>query len=711
MRAETADGVSVASNKATAFVPFTTPGPVREFTVSADNGTVTLSWQPPTDTGGGVSDYEYRIDTNNDGSWNKNGTVGGGATSVSVSVSNGRDYGLAVRAKNSAGSSTYSAKSTAHPVDPSVSPPSAPRNLQATAENRQVRLSWNTPSSSNGIIAYEYKYDTGNDGSWRSWKLINNTSTSFTVTGLTNETLYAFKVRARNAGGIGTASSKATARPTAVTPPSKPRNLTVSLRTDGRIYLNWDAPSDNGGSPVTDYKYSYDTYNDGSWSAFRSAGDTSTDEYLTGWTPGVTYAYRVRAVNKAGEGSPSEKAVLTLPNVPTKPRNLTATLRSDGSVYLDWDAPTDNGGSAITDYEYIIDTDNDGSWGSWSTTGDTSTDEYVFECTRGTTYAFKVRAHNNAGAGTASDKATLTIPAMTTPSAPQDFTAEPGNASVYLSWSSPADDGYGGIRGESLNYEYRYRASGGTWNTWSAEQWETSVTINALTNGTTYEFEVRATNESGAGTAATVSATPTNTAVPGVPLYFDTFSENGAVDLWWDAPEFDGGTPITDYEYRYRQSGGTWNAWTSAGNANVDLPEYLVTGLTNGTTYDFQVRARNAVGTGPSTETLSETPNAQEPDAPTGVSAAAGSTTGTIVLTWTAPNDNGSPITDYKVRYCKYDNGWKSRNWTDLASTGSTSTSHTVTGLESGALYRFRVVATNSVGDSGTSRVAQTRAP
>lgn len=235
------------------------------------------------------------------------------------------------------------------------------------------------------------------------------------------------------------------------------------------------------------------------------------------------------------------------------------------------------------------------------------------------------------------------------------------------------------------------------------------MTITSLTNGTAYEFEVVATNESGAGTVASVSATPTNTAVPGVPAYFYTYSENEAVDIGWDPPEYDGGTPITDYEYRYRQSGGTWNEWSSAGNANADYPEYTVTGLTNDTTYDFQVRARNTVGPGESTETLSETPKAKKPSKPTGLSASAGSTTGSVDLSWTAPDANGSPITDYKVAYCKYDNGWKS--WTSYTSTGSTSTSYTVTGLETGEVYRFRVRAVNGVGESTVSRVAQTTAP
>ncbi|MDE0086571.1 MAG: fibronectin type III domain-containing protein, partial [Candidatus Poribacteria bacterium] len=97
----------------------------------------------------------------------------------------------------------------------------------------------------------------------------------------------------------------------------------------------------------------------------------------------------------------------------------------------------------------------------------------------------------------------------------------------------------------------------------------------------------------------------------------------------------------------------------------------------------------------------------REPRTPTSLSAAIGSTSGSIDLSWTAPADGGSPITGYQITYCKYDNGWKRENWTSWSSTGSTSTSYTVTGLEVGGFYRFRVRAVNSIGSSRVSRVAQ----
>ena len=65
----------------------------------------------------------------------------------------------------------------------------------------------------------------------------------------------------------------------------------------------------------------------------------------------------------------------------------------------------------------------------------------------------------------------------------------------------------------------------------------------------------------------------------------------GKVSLSWTAPD-NGGSSITGYDYRQRiTSETTWNPdWKELPSNNV------VTGLTGGTSYTFEVRAKNAVG-------------------------------------------------------------------------------------------------------------------
>ena len=85
--------------------------------------------------------------------------------------------------------------------------------------------------------------------------------------------------------------------------------------------------------------------------------------------------------------------------------------------------------------------------------------------------------------------------------------------------------------------------------------------------------------------------------VPDAPTNLLAVGGDGQVVLTWEAPEDDGGTAITDYEYQIGQTG----EWISIGSTDTT---HTVTGLTNGTAYVFQVRAVNAAGnSAPSNQT------------------------------------------------------------------------------------------------------------
>jgi len=79
-------------------------------------------------------------------------------------------------------------------------------------------------------------------------------TTSYTFTGLTNGTAYAFKVAATNALGTG-AQSSLSASVTPVSLPSAPLTV-VGAPGDSQVSLTWAAPVDNGGQTITDYAVS-----------------------------------------------------------------------------------------------------------------------------------------------------------------------------------------------------------------------------------------------------------------------------------------------------------------------------------------------------------------------------------------------------------------------------------------------------------------------
>ena len=90
--------------------------------------------------------------------------------------------------------------------------------------------------------------------------------------------------------------------------------------------------------------------------------------------------------------------------------------------------------------------------------------------------------------------------------------------------------------------------------------------------------------------------------VPDAPTHLIAEAADAAVTLTWDAPEDDGGSAITDYEYRIDGKG----RWISIGSTDTT---HTVTGLDNDTIYTFQVRAVNRIGRSqPSSDPVEATP-------------------------------------------------------------------------------------------------------
>ena len=87
--------------------------------------------------------------------------------------------------------------------------PGAPTGLTATPGNAQVSLSWTAPSSTGGspLTNYLVDYQLTSTSTWTQFGLPTSTSTTATVTGLTNGSAYNFEVYAVNAIGTSASSS------------------------------------------------------------------------------------------------------------------------------------------------------------------------------------------------------------------------------------------------------------------------------------------------------------------------------------------------------------------------------------------------------------------------------------------------------------------------------------------------------------------------
>lgn len=385
-----------------------------------------------------------------------------------------------------------------------------------------------------------------------------------------------------------------TYHPPTPTLPSAPQSLSASGGV-ATVALSWSAPANEGYPPITGYRI-YRGTNPGSLSWVRDVG-TQTSTTDTGLSAGTTYYYRVAALNGAGEGPLSNSASATTVAPPSAPSAPTATAEP-GIVTLTWSPPASNGGSSLTGYRVYR-----GDSGSSLTllksvdTSLTTTDATVAAAT---TYWYAVSAVSAAGEGPQGTASSVSTP--TVPSAPQDVAAQNQRLKIHLMWSAPATDG-----GDAIDSYEIWRGSDASSLTYlapassSARGWDdTNITVNSERY-----YQVRARNGVGAGAPSPVVQGHAID-VPSEPRDVAASAFNGTVEVRWSPPLTDNGSPISAYEVYRQASGGSYTLvrTTSGSESRVfDAP------LANGTSYSYQLKARNEAGSGSASTTASSTPD------------------------------------------------------------------------------------------------------
>ncbi|SDM55359.1 Ca2+-binding protein, RTX toxin-related [Cryobacterium flavum] len=125
-----------------------------------------------------------------------------------------------------------------------------------------------------------------------------------------------------------------------------------------------------------------------------------------------------------------------------------------------------------------------------------------------------------------------------------------------------------------------------------------NLVVTGLTNGSTYTFQVSASNAEGtsAFSASSNAVTPSAPVVAGAPTIGTSVAGNAQVTVNWAAPApVTNAAPITGYVVRTFIGAGT----TPTGTTTVaNVTTAVIGSLTNGTGYTFDVAAINAAGTG-----------------------------------------------------------------------------------------------------------------
>ena len=228
-----------------------------------------------------------------------------------------------------------------------------------------------------------------------------------------------------------------------------------------------------------------------------------------------------------------------------------------------------------------------------------------------------------------------------------------------------------------------------------------------------YSVTVKVVDSQGASDtiAVTLNVTDQDEAplAPNTPSVTATTGSTTSLGVSWTAPTNTGRPAITNYDLQYRVQGAS--SWTN-GPRNVTNTSTSIPNLASGTSYEVQVRARNAEGAvawSASGTGRTNAPAGSVPGAPTDLTAKA-SGNSQINLSWSAPaSSGGSPITGYRIEVST--NGgstWSNR----IANTGNTNRNYSHTGL-AGSVTRvtrhYRVAAINSAGVGPFSNVANSR--
>ena len=588
------------------------PMPVANMVATSGDASGSVTFDAPLNAwpwaGSAPVRYEYKLDDAD--TWTSNGL---GQTITFDNLVNKRTYVVHVRAINKG---VVPGFEQTRGITPRTTP-GAVQNLafnSAQVAHRAV-ISWNAPLDDGGaLVSYEYKVV---DGDW-----IDPHSQGTQIDNLDYNKDYPVSVRAYNVAGRGPSESITVRLKQTLLPPGPVVNLKSVPGALNTALVLWEQPAAtqfpvNGGQPVTGYEYK--------WADEQAWAPTPTTVpvlQLDDLTAGVERTLMVRAVNSDGAGPATNIAVSPINQPPAAVNDLKATASSKTAT-LDWKAPTPNGGSAITGYQYK----RDGA-ATWSDLG-TQRSVDLSGLTNGQSYTYAVRAVNAAGGG---EESNVELTPFTTPGPVRDLEATFDDASTTVTWKAPSDNGGSALIG------YEYQLDGET--TWHGVGSGTSQRITDLVNGVKRTIRVRAVNAAGDGPAESVDARPN--VVPGGVTNVQSTNDDMAGSFTFDPPEDNGGTPVLGYEYQI--SGA--DTWIDLGSTR----KVVLDSLTNGSRYYYSIRAYNAAGKGASAGSVIAP--YREPRAPGALrdfKVTPGD--GTLTVTFKRPLDEGSePIKNWHIQ-------------------------------------------------------------
>jgi titin len=364
---------------------------------------------------------------------------------------------------------------------------------------------------------------------------------------------------------------------------------------------------------------------------------------------------------------------------------------------LTWYAPSDSGGSPVTGYRVESST-NGASYADLTTTAANVLSAIAPRANPGQVVSFRIYAITALGESNASSVRSIQMPFLK-PTAPLNFTAIDTGTSVTVSWAVP--ENLGGAT--SASYRVQFSRDGGT-------TWLTSTTTSALstrvirpTKGTTWQYRVAANTAFGLGDFSNAVEIAVSASAPSVPNWSRVaFAADGSIDLRFNTPSDNGGSPITGYTVQKSVDQVNWTtiATPAFGTNLLNIPRE-----NPGVRLYLRVTATNALGTSVASTTSIQMPFLR-PSAAQNFAVADMQTY--VRATWSAAaNLGGSTYVVYRIDVSR-DAG---TTWSQMTTVSGSSTSANLSRPTKGTTWQYRMTTFTSFGAGDSTAAIAITAP
>lgn len=432
----------------------------------------------------------------------------------------------------------------------------------ASVRSGSALLAWSMPYAEPGRT-YGLRYRPVGPANWTTVNSL--TATTYSLSGLANNTAYEWQVRAVCSG---TESSAYTSSSTFTTFCLAAVGINSAPTATG-AFITWGYAGNP--EPGSSYELQYRRVGTTAWItvAGLAGGSSYGSRQLTGLAGNTTYEARMRTVCSASAyAAYTTSTTFTTGCYAPPPNNLQVNTVLSSSAQLRWSLTTDAG----TTFQLRYRPTGNPNWTTVS--GVTATTYAATGLTNNTPYAWEVRT---VCSGTESSSFTPGTAFTTRCAMPNGLLAQALATSVALNWLQ-AEPGAG--------YELRYREAG-------AANWTTignltglSTAVSGLVSNTNYEWQVR--SRCSDGSYSDFSSTATfRTSSCSSPFNLIALTNTSSAQLRW---LFNAADAATRYEGRYRPVGAT--DWTTLSNLSSTggVGTYDLTGLSMNTAYQWQLK-------------------------------------------------------------------------------------------------------------------------